>query len=40
MFLGVLEAIEPEEVELEDIDRLIEIIDELESKCKEFNHRD
>lgn len=40
MFLGVLEAIEPEEVDLEDIDRLIEIIDELESKCKEFNHRD
>lgn len=40
MFLGVLEAIEPEEVDIDDIDRLIEIIDELESKCKEFNHRD
>ncbi len=40
MFLGVLEAIEPEEVDLEDIDRLIDIIDDLESKCKEFNHRD
>ncbi|MFO1443314.1 hypothetical protein KDN24_08845 [Bacillus sp. Bva_UNVM-123] len=40
MFLGVLDAMEPEEVALEDIDRLIEMIDELESKCREFNHRD
>lgn len=40
MFLGVLDAIEPEEVDLEDIDRLIDIIDDLESKCKEFHHRD
>lgn len=40
MFLDVLEAIEPEETELEDIDRLIKMIDELESKCREFNHRD
>lgn len=40
MFLNVLDAIEPEETELEDIDRLIEMIDDLESKCREFNHRD
>ncbi|MBP2242670.1 protein-tyrosine phosphatase [Cytobacillus eiseniae] len=40
MFLDVLDAIEPEETELEDIDRLIEMIDELESKCREFNNRD
>jgi len=40
MFIGVLDAIEPEEVELEDIDRLIEMIDDLESKCREFNHRE
>lgn len=40
MFLDVLDAIEPEETELEDIDRLIEMIDDLESKCREFNHRD
>lgn len=40
MFLDVLEAIEPEDTELEDIDRLIEMIDDLESKCREFNIRD
>ncbi|KAB2336122.1 hypothetical protein F7731_11475 [Cytobacillus depressus] len=40
MFLDVLDAIEPEEADLEDIDRLIEIIDDIESKCREFNNRD
>lgn len=40
MFLDVLDAIEPEDTEIEDIDRLIEMIDELESKCREFNNRD
>ncbi|MFC5731784.1 SE1561 family protein [Cytobacillus gottheilii] len=40
MFLDVLDAIEPENTELEDIDRLIDMIDDLESKCREFNHRD
>jgi hypothetical protein len=40
MFLDVLEAIEPEDTEIEDIDRLIEMIDDLESKCREFNNRD
>lgn len=40
MFLDVLDAIEPEETELEDIDRLIEMIDDLESKCREFNNRE
>jgi hypothetical protein len=35
-----LDAIEPEHTELEDIDRLIEMIDDLESKCREFNNRD
>lgn len=40
MFIEVLDAIEPEHTELEDIDRLIEMIDELESKCREFNHRE
>ncbi|MDQ0271566.1 SE1561 family protein [Cytobacillus purgationiresistens] len=40
MFLDVLEAIEPENTELEDIDRLIEMIDDLESKCREFKNRD
>ena len=40
MFLDVLEAIEPEETELEDIDRLIDMIDDLETKCREFNSRE
>ncbi|WP_066298349.1 SE1561 family protein [Bacillus sp. FJAT-29937] len=40
MFIDVLDAIEPEEADIEDIDRLIEIIDDIESKCREFNNRD
>ena len=40
MFLDVLDAIEPEEADIDDIDRLIEIIDDIESKCREFNNRD
>ena len=40
MFLDVLDAIEPEDTELDDIDRLIGMVDEMESKIKEFNHRD
>jgi len=40
MFLGVLESIEPEDMQLDDIDRLLEIIDELEVKCNEFNTRE
>ncbi|MHC0036215.1 SE1561 family protein [Pseudoneobacillus sp. C159] len=40
MFSEVLDSIKPEEVDLEDIDRLINIIDELENKCKEFTNRD
>ncbi len=40
MFIDVLDAIDPEDADLEDIDRLISFIDELESKCREFNNRD
>jgi hypothetical protein len=40
MFLDLLDEIEPEETEVDDIDRLIRIIDDIESKCREFNHRD
>lgn len=40
MFLDLLDVINPEETDLEDVDRLISIIDELDSKCREFNHRD
>lgn len=40
MFLGVLESINPEEMKLDDIDRLLAIIDELETKCNEFHNRE
>lgn len=40
MFLEMLDAIEPEDADLDDVDRLISIIDELESKCREFNNRE
>ena len=40
MFLDVLDAIEPENTEIDDIDRLIDMIDDIESKCREFNQRD
>lgn len=37
MFLTVLDSIEPEKTELEDIDRLIEMIDDIEVKCQQFS---
>lgn len=40
MFLDMLDAIDPEDTDLDDIDRMIAVVDELESKCKEFNHRE
>ncbi|MBA4538037.1 hypothetical protein H1Z61_13055 [Bacillus aquiflavi] len=40
MFMNLLDAINPEETNLEDIDRLITIIDELEMKCREFQNRE
>jgi hypothetical protein len=40
MFVEMLDAIDPEEADLDDIDRLIEMVDELENKCKEFKNRD
>lgn len=40
MFLDVLDAIDPEDADLDDIDNLIRMIDEIESKCKEFNNRE
>ncbi len=38
MFVEVLDSIDPEHTELEDIDRLIEMIDDLEVKCKQFKN--
>lgn len=40
LFMDLLDAIEPEEADVDDIDRLLEIIDEIESKVREFNNRD
>lgn len=36
MFLEVLEAIEPETADVEDIDRLISMLDDLEGKYERF----
>jgi protein-tyrosine phosphatase len=36
IFLEVLDGIEPEYTELEDIDRLISMIDDLENKVEQF----
>lgn len=39
IFLEVLDAIDPETTELEDIDRLIKMMDDLEHKMDQFNNR-
>lgn len=39
IFLEVLDAIDPETTELEDIDRLIQMMDDLEGKMDQFNNR-
>ena len=39
MFLEVLENLDPEDADLEDVDRLIEILDELEIKWQQFKER-
>lgn len=40
MFMEVLDHIEPENTELEDIDRLIGMIDDLEGKVEQFKTRE
>ncbi|MEG0448344.1 MAG: SE1561 family protein [Lysinibacillus sp.] len=40
IFLNVLDAIDPESTELEDIDRLIQMMDDLEDKMEQFNARE
>ncbi|KUP08946.1 hypothetical protein Q73_01195 [Bacillus coahuilensis m2-6] len=37
MFVDVLDSIDPEHTDLEDIDRLINMIDDIEVKCKQFS---
>ena len=39
MFLEVLDSIKPETAELEDIDRLIAMVDELDGKMQQFKSR-
>ena len=39
IFLEVLDAIDPETTELEDIDRLIQMMDDLEQKMDQFQGR-
>ena len=39
IFVEVLDAIDPETADLEDIDRLIKIIDDVEDKMEQFNNR-
>ncbi|AUS88375.1 SE1561 family protein [Lysinibacillus sp. FSL K6-0057] len=40
MFLEVLDALDPETAELEDIDRLIQMMDDLEDKMEQFHARE
>lgn len=40
IFMEVLDNIEPENTELEDIDRLIQMIDDLEVKVEQFKKRE
>lgn len=40
IFLGVLDAIDPETTELDDIDRLIQMMDDLEQKMEQFQSRE
>lgn len=39
IFLNVLDAIDPEHTELEDVDRLIQMMDDLEEKMEQFQFR-
>jgi hypothetical protein len=40
MFSELLDAIDPEEADLEDIDRMIQIVEEMDAKCREFKNRE
>lgn len=40
MFMDLLDAIDPEDADVDDIDRMLAILDEMENKCKEFTNRD
>jgi hypothetical protein len=40
MFSDLLDAIDPVEADLEDIDRMIQIVEEMDAKCREFKNRE
>ncbi|HWL11857.1 MAG TPA: SE1561 family protein [Ureibacillus sp.] len=40
IFVEVLDAIDPETADIEDIDRLIQMLDDVEDKMDQFNSRE
>lgn len=38
LLMTMLDSIEPEEAGVEEIDRIIEMLDEIENKCKKFRN--
>lgn len=36
--MNMLDTIEPEDAGVEEIDRIIEMLDEIENKCKKFRN--
>ncbi|WP_332691509.1 SE1561 family protein [Halalkalibacter lacteus] len=38
MVMNVLESINPEEAGVEEIDRLLAMLDDIETKCKQFRY--
>ncbi|WP_408607778.1 SE1561 family protein [Bacillus xiapuensis] len=39
IFLEVLDSMDPADTDLEDIDRLLQMIDDIETKCEQFKVR-
>lgn len=39
IFVEVLDAIDPETADIDDIDRLIQMLDDVEEKMDQFNNR-
>ncbi|HWK21841.1 MAG TPA: SE1561 family protein [Ureibacillus sp.] len=39
IFVEVLDAIDPETADVEDIDKLIQMLDDVEEKMDQFNNR-
>ena len=39
-FADLLDAIDPEDTDIADIDRMIAIVEEMDAKCREFKNRE